>query len=403
MDPNDVLLKAAGEFGTPLYVYNADVICRQVSYFKEAFKDFPLQIRFAMKSNSNINILKLMLKEGVGLDTVSIPELYTGLQMGFRPDQIVFTPNLVDFQEIVEAVKLGADINIENLSNLEEVGKEYGSSKPCFIRLNPHIIAESQSKEVAEWHNQSKFGISLTQFDQLHEIVKKYGIKVDGIHIHSSHVIMETEIFLKGAAIIFELAENFPDLKYIDFGGGIKVPHYPGERVVDLVELGKALKPKYDDFCQKVDKKIEFWFEPGRFLVGESGTLLVQVKVLKTNGHVQFVGVDSGFNHLIRPMFYDSYHEILNLSNPGAKKEKYTIVGNLCEIDNFAKDRSLNEIREGDILAITHAGAYGYSMASQYNSRFRPAEVMISGDKMQVIRNRDSLDDLLRNQIEINI
>ena len=215
MDSKDVLLKAAEEFGTPLYIYNADVVRRQINYFKEAFKAYPLQIRFAMKSNSNINILKLMLKEGVGLDTVSIPELQTGLQMGFRPDQIVFTPNLVDFQEIVEAVKLGADINIENLSNLEKFGKEYGSSKSCFIRLNPHIIVESQSKAVTEWHNQSKFGISLTQFDKLHKIIKKYGIIVDGIHIHSSHVIMETDIFLKGAAIIFQLAENFSHLKYI--------------------------------------------------------------------------------------------------------------------------------------------------------------------------------------------
>ncbi len=403
MPYREYLLNAANKFGTPLYVYDADIILRQISYFKEAFKAFPLRIMFAMKSNSNINILKLMLKNGVGLDTVSILELQTGLQMGFSSEQIVFTPNLVDFNEIVEAVTLGADINIENLSNLEKFGKEYGSSKSCFIRLNPHIIAESKSKAVTEWHNQSKFGISLTQFDQLHKIIKKYGIIVDGIHIHSSHVIMETEIFLKGAAIIFQLAENFPHLKYIDFGGGIKVPHYSGERVVDLIELGKALKPKYDDFCRKIDKRIELWFEPGRFMVGESGTLLVQVKVLKTNGHVKFAGVDSGFSQLIRPMFYDAYHEIVNLSNPGGKQEVYTVVGNLCEIDNFAKDRFLNEIREGDILAITHAGAYGYSMASQYNSRFRPAEVMISGDKMQVIRKRDTLEDLLRNQIEINI
>jgi diaminopimelate decarboxylase len=164
-----------------------------------------------------------------------------------------------------------------------------------------------------------------------------------------------------------------------------------------------ALRPQYDAFCRKTGRKIELWFEPGRFLVGESGILLTQVKVLKTNGSVDFAGVDSGFNHLIRPMFYDSYHEILNISNPEGKLKRYTVVGNLCEIDNFAKNRPLNDIREGDILAITHAGGYGYSMASQYNSRFRPAEVMISGDSLQLIRKRDTLDDLLRNQIEINL
>ncbi len=396
------LLNAAKKFGTPLYFYDADIIRRQISYFQDAFRTFPVQIRYAMKSNSNISILKLMLKEGVGLDTVSIPEIQTGLLMGFQPEQIVFTPNLVDFNEIREAVKLGTSLNIENLSNLEKFGREYGSSKSCFIRLNPHIIAESQTEKVANWHNQSKFGISLNLFDKLHEIISKYGIVVDGIHLHSSHVIMKTEVFLKGAEIIFNLAQDFPHLKYIDFGGGIKVPHYAGEKVIDLKELGNALKPKYNAFCNKLGKKIELWFEPGRFLVGESGTLLTQVKVLKSNGLVDFAGVDSGFNHLIRPMFYDAYHEILNLSNPDAKKKKYTVVGNLCEIDNFAKNRLLNEIREGDILAITHAGGYGYSMVSQYNSRFRPAEAMVTGDKMQLIRERDTLDDLLRNQIEIS-
>ncbi len=398
----ELFLNAVKKFGTPLYVYDADIIRRQISYFKEAFSAFPLQVRYAMKSNSNISILKLMLNEGVGLDTVSVPEIQTGLLMGFQPEQIVFTPNLVDFNEIKEAVKLGTYINIENLSNLEKFGREYGSSRSCFIRLNPHIIAESQTKKVADWHSQSKFGISLTQFDKLHDIISRYGIMVDGIHLHSSHVIMKTEIFQKGAEIIFNLAEEFPNLKYIDFGGGIKVPHYEGEKVIDLKELGMALRPQYDAFCRKTGRKIELWFEPGRFLVGESGTLLTQVKVLKTNGPVDFAGVDSGFNHLIRPMFYDSYHEILNISNPEGKLKRYTVVGNLCEIDNFAKNRPLNEIREDDILAITHAGGYGYSMASQYNSRFRPAEVMISGDNLQLIRKRDTLDDLLRNQIEIN-
>lgn len=403
MFQKDPLLNAAKKFGTPLYVYDADVIRRQISYFREAFADFPLQIRYAMKSNSNISILKLMLREGVGLDTVSVPEIQVGLLMGFQPEQIVFTPNLVDFGEIKEAIKFGVPVNIENLSNLEKFGKEYGSSQSCFIRLNPHIIAESQKEKVNAWHNQSKFGISLKLFDKLHEIIKKYRIVVDGIHIHSSHVIMETEVFLKGAEIIFQLAEDFPDLKYIDFGGGIKVSHYPGDKVIDLKELGNALRPGYEAFCRKMGKKIELWFEPGRFLVGESGTLLTKVTVLKSNGVVNFAGVDSGFNHLIRPMFYDAYHEIVNLSKPKGKREKYTVVGNLCEIDNFAKNRSVNEISEGDILAILHAGGYGYSMASQYNSRYRPAEVMIMGGKMQLIRKRDTLDDFLRNQIEINL
>ena len=395
------LLEIAREFGTPLYVYDASVIKKQVTVFKKAFRQYPLQIRYAMKSNSNINILKLMRQEGLGLDTVSIPEIKIGLLAGFRPEQIVFTPNMVDFEEIVVAVDIGVYINIENLSNLEKFGKKYGSKKSCCLRLNPDIVTESESDKVEKWHSQSKFGIALSQMGELFEIVRKYNMSINGIHIHSSHVIMSPEVFLKGAKILFDLAEKFPELEYVDFGGGIKVAHQSDEKVIDINELGSAMKALYDEFCTRMNKKVQLWFEPGRYLVGESGYLLVDSKVLKTNGSKIFVGVDSGFSHLIRPMFYNAYHEIENLSNPSGELKKYNVVGNLCEIDNFAVDRTLNEVREGDFLVIRHTGAYGFCMSSQYNSRFRPAEVMILDGKPQLIRKREIIDDLLKNQVEI--
>lgn len=394
-------LEVAKKYGTPTYLYDASIIQKQISFFKKAFEDYPLHIRYAMKSNSNINILKLMLRNGLGLDTVSIPEIKIGMLAGFIPEQIVFTPNMVDFQEIIEAVEMGVQINIENLSNLKKFGERYGSEKSCCIRLNPDIVAESEKDKVEKWHSQSKFGISLSQIDELLGIVDKYSISIDGIHIHSSHVIMSPEVFLKGARIVFKLAENFPNLEYVDFGGGIKVAHQSSEKVINIMDLGKALKPLYKAFCLKMKREIQLWFEPGRFLVGESGLLLVQAKVLKTNGIIDFVGVDSGFSHLIRPMFYNAFHEIENISNPEGEQKKYNIVGNLCEIDNFAVDRILNEVVEGDFLAIRNAGAYGFCMSSQYNSRFRPAEVMIVDSKPHLIRRRDVLEDFLRNQVEI--
>ena len=394
------MLSAINQYKTPLYFYDTDTIRLQIKKFREAFKTFPLLIHYAMKANSNLQILKLMLKEGVSLDTVSLPEILTGLKVGFKSKQIVFTPNMVDFEEITEAVRFGVFINIENLSNLEKFGKKYGKSVPCCIRLNPQIISEMEGEKVRSWHEQSKFGISLNNFDRLKSIISKYSLRIEGLHIHSSHVIMNPEVFEKGVATIFQLAAGFPHLNYIDLGGGLNFPKPGKENILDIGTLSKGIQPYYNDLCRKSGKAIELWFEPGRFLVAESGILLVQVKVLKSNGEVNFVGVDSGFNHLIRPMLYQSYHPIINLSNPGGSVKTYNIVGNLCEIDNFAVKRELNEVREGDFLAILNAGAYGFSMSSRYNSRFRPAEVWLKDHRVECIRKRETLEDLFRNQVE---
>ncbi len=394
--------KMASTYGTPLYIYDADRIKQQVETFRKAFSEIDMRLFYAMKANSNLSVLKWMRFLGTGVDTVSANEVTLALRAGFRPENIVFTPNMVHFDEIKQAAKAGVFINIENLSNLEKLGKTYGNSVPCFIRLNPLLDDKAGENDVEAWHKQSKFGIALQQFHRVHELVDRYHIPVIGLHLHASHVIMSREVFLRGAHVIFELAKEFPGLNYLDFGGGLRPEEPDNPKVFDIFALAEAFREKFYQFQQETGRKLRLWFEPGRFLMRQAGYLLVQAEVIKNNGVVDFVGVNSGFNHLIRPMFYGSWHNIVNISNPDGEKKKYNVVGNLCEIDNFAIGRTLNKVREGDLLLIENAGAYGFSMSSHYNSRFKPAEVMIVNEKPVLVRERDTLDDLLRNQIEID-
>jgi len=418
LDPHDLCRR----FGTPLYVYDADIIKQQVKKFKTAFDTLPYKVMYAVKSCTNISIIKYMKLLGTGLDTVSIPEVHMGLSLGFNPRDIVFTPNVVDFKEIEEAVDSGVSINIENLQNLESFGKKYGSSYPVCVRLNPNMISEIESGkttgpdfasankehygdvsevQVSSWHNQSKFGISLTQFNRLLKLVEQYGLHINGLHLHSSHVILNNAVFEKGVKTLFTIARQFEHLEYIDFGGGIMVKHKPDDVVIELSDAGPVLKREYDTFCRETGKPITIWFEPGRFLMSEAGYLFAEAVVLKTNGWIDFVGTNTGFHHLIRPMMYNAYHSIENISNPKGLFKTYNIVGNLCEVDNLACDRELNEVRVKDLLMIKNAGAYGFAMSSNYNSRPKPAEVLIINGQAKLIRKRETYADLIRNQVEI--
>ncbi|MCP4692992.1 MAG: diaminopimelate decarboxylase [Desulfobacterales bacterium] len=390
-------------FGTPLFLYDADHIRGQVETFRKAFAGIEPRIKYACKALTNINILKLMKKLGVELDTVSISEVRLGLMAGFSPGEIIYTPTCIPFDEIEEAVTLGASINLDNVSVLEKFGRKYEGSIPVCIRLNPNITSGADADKVDWWHKQSKFGISLSLLETVKRIEAKYGMIINGIHIHSSSVIMSPEISLEGARTVFDIAMDFKNLEFIDFGGGIKVDVGDGAEVIDIFALGRAMETAFEDFSGKYGRRLALWFEPGRFLVGNSGTLLTTCAVVKTNDAAEFVGVNSGFNHLIRPMFYDAYHEILNVSNPRGKMKKYNVVGNLCEIDNFAVGRMINEVKEGDVIAIRSAGAYGYSMASSYNSRFKPAEALVYNGEAKLIRRRETFEDLTRALVEIDI
>lgn len=398
---NIAIEELAEKFGTPLYVYDADVIKEHLDRFRQGFSSVDLKVKYACKALTNMSVMKYLLKQGTGLDTVSVSEIQMGLTVGYQPSDIVFTPNCVDFSEIEEAVDLGVKINIENLSNLEKFGKKYGGKVPVCIRLNPQIAAQSNTDKVDWWHKQSKFGISLDQIENVKALESKYNMHVDGIHIHSSSVIMSPEIFINGAKAVFDIAMQFERLDFIDFGGGIKVDVGDGNEVIDVVELGKQLDVEFTSFCKKYGRRLQLWFEPGRFLVGNAGSLITTCVVRKRNGGTEFVGVDSGFNQLIRPMMYGAYHEIVNASNSQGEQQKYTVVGNICEIDNFAVDRMLPETNEGDLIVLKSAGAYGYSMASNYNSRFRPAEVFVVDGEAHLVRRRDNYEDLIRNQVVV--
>lgn len=394
--------KIAAEFGTPIYVYDADKIVNQLQSLKNAFSNQKIKIKYAAKALTNISILKLMKKHGAGVDVVSIQEAELAIKAGFKPKDILFTPNCVSFDEVIEAVDLGLMINIDNISILEQFGNKYHNTVPCCIRLNPHIMAGGNTK-ISTGHVDSKFGISIYQLPHLVRVVNTTGINVIGLHMHTGSDILDADVFLKVAEILFGIAQDFPDLKFIDFGSGFKVGYRENDITTNVYDLGVKLGKAFDSFCESYGRKLEMWFEPGKYLVSEAGHFVVKTNVIKTTPATVFVGVDSGLNHLIRPMMYDSYHEIVNVSNPKGTQRVYTVVGYICETDTFGWDRKLHEVREGDLLVIKNAGAYGFSMASNYNSRYRPAEVMVYNGKAHLIRARETMEDLMRGQVELEI
>jgi diaminopimelate decarboxylase len=385
-------------FDTPLYVYDAEVIDRQYARLKQAFSSCKTRINFACKALNNVKVMRHLHDLGACLDTVSIQEVWLGLKAGFTPEEIIYTPNCVSMEEIDLAVKEGVMINIDNISILEQFGLKYGNTVPICIRINPHVMAGGNIN-ISTGHIDSKFGISIYQMRHVDRVVKNTGLNVIGLHMHTGSDIVDVDIFLRAADILFEQAEHFPDLTFIDFGSGFKVPYKPDDHSTDIEELGEKLTARFKEFCSEYGRELELWFEPGKFLVSQAGTFLVKVNVLKQTTAAMFVGVDSGLNHLIRPMLYNGYHHITNVSNPEGALRLYTVVGYICETDTFGWDRKLNEVREGDILAFNNAGAYGMTMSSNYNSRFRPAEVLIKNGKAELIRRRENLDDILRNQI----
>ncbi len=396
------VLDICEEFGTPLYLYDADKIISQINKLHKAFEGINVKLKYAAKSLTNINILKLMRKQGVGLDVVSIQEARIGIKAGFEPKDIMYTPNCVSFEEIQMAVELGVTINIDNISILEQFGHVYHNTVPCCIRLNPHIMAGGNTK-ISTGHIDSKFGISVLQMRHLLRVVETNNINVVGLHIHTGSDILDAEVFLRGAQIVFDAAREFKDLQFLDFGSGFKVPYRQDDPTTDLNQVGSGLKDAVQNFCKEYGRDLEIWFEPGKYLVSEAGYLLVKTNVIKTTPATVFAGVDSGMNHLIRPMMYEAYHDMFNLSNPGGTSRVYTVVGYICETDTLGSDRKLHELREGDIIAIKNAGAYGYSMSNNYNSRFRPAEVLVINGEAKLIRKRENLEDILRNQVEIDI
>ena len=398
---NKDLLSISKKFGSPLYIYDANKIKNQYNRLASAFSNVSnLRIYYAAKALSNISILKFMRHLGSGLDTVSLQEVELGIIAGFEPNKIIFTPNGVSLDEIETVSKLGVQINIDNLSILEQFGNKNPEIPVC-VRINPHVNAGGNSN-ISVGHIDSKFGISIHQIPLLLRIIKNTKMNINGIHMHTGSDILDIEVFLYASEILFENALKFKNLEFIDFGSGFKVPYKKGDIETNIKELGEKLSLKFNNFCKLYGKKIDLAFEPGKFLVSESGHFITTVNSVKQTTSTVFAQVNSGFNHFIRPMFYNSYHDIKNISNSKGKKRFYSVVGYICETDTFANNREIEEISEGDLLVFKNAGAYCFTMSNNYNSRLKPAEVLWHKNKALLIRQREDFKDILNKQIELN-
>jgi diaminopimelate decarboxylase len=396
---NEQLRNIATEFGTPVYVYNANRITEQFQQLKQAFNSDKVSFFYACKALTNVSILKHIKSIGCKVDCSSINEAKLAVHAGFPSGDILYTSNGIAFDEIEEAVTLGININIDSLSNLEKFGKKYGHSYPVGIRLRPNIMAGGNLK-ISTGHDTSKFGIPIEQLSDIVRIMQQYQIHIAGLHVHTGSEIKDVAVFMKVTDVFFELVPHFPELQFLDLGGGFKVPYQDGEEGTDIQLLAKEILAFEQKIEQTYQRSFQVWFEPGKYLVSEAGYLITSVNVLKETSATTFAGVNSGFNHLIRPMFYEAYHRIRNISNEKGVLKNYTITGNICETDTFAWERPMNEIREGDVLVFDNAGAYGFEMASNFNSRYRPAEVMVKDGKPYLIRKREVFEDLLRNLVE---
>jgi diaminopimelate decarboxylase len=398
--PSETLIQLAQQYETPLYVYHAEKIKDQFERLKAAFRHSDTVFFYACKALTNINILRYIRDIGANVDCSSINEVKLALHAGFPPSRILYTSNGIAFSEIAEAKNLGVIINIDSLSNLDKFGKAFGHDYPVGIRLRPNILAGGNLK-ISTGHDKSKFGIPVDRIDQVLAVVRKHNMLVRDLHIHTGSEIQDVDVFIRGIEILFDLTHHFPELQFIDLGGGFKVISRPGDKETDISLLAEKITAALAKHPYRNGKPLQVWFEPGKFMVSEAGYFITRVNVIKETSAATFVSVDSGFNHLIRPMFYDAYHPIENVSNPQGPVKNYSVVGNICETDTFAWDRPLNEVREGDYLVFRNAGAYGFEMSSNFNSRLKPAEVMMMDGQSRLIRKRDEFEDLLRNQLEL--
>ena len=395
------LNKAASTYGTPLYVYHGEKIEAQYQNLLNHFSTKSTRFFYACKSLTNIHILNLVKNAGCNIDCSSINEVKLAIHVGFDVENILYTSNSIAFEEIKEAVSLGVHVNIDSLSNLEKFGAAFGGRYPVGIRIRPDILAGGNLK-ISTGHDKSKFGIPYTEKEALKNIQKKYGINISALHIHTGSEIKDVAVFLQSATVFENLLPDFPTVNILDFGGGFKVPYMPEEKGTDITLLGAEVNKIMEKLSAKMGRNLTAWFEPGKYLVSEAGYFITQVNVLKKSGDIEFAGINSGLNHLIRPMFYDAYHHIVNISSPNKEEKKYAVVGNICETDTFAWDRPIASIEEGDYLVFFNAGAYGYEMSSNYNARFKPAQVLYKNGKASLISRADTFEDLLNLQIPLS-
>ncbi len=370
-------------YPTPLYVYELDRIKFRYQQLVDLFSSQNVKVHYAVKANFNPHIVQFINKLGAGIDTVSPTEIKLALQLGVKKEDIIFTANNLTNEEIREAGESGVLFNLGSTSELERYGQIFPNTKVC-LRFNPDVIAGSHTK-IQTGGPLSKFGILLDHVEEVKAICAKHGLSVVGIHKHTGSGIKDQSAYLQAVDNLLAIItpENFPDVEFTDFGGGLFIPYSPDEQEYDYDRFASTICERLAKLHESYGKKLNLYFEPGKFLVAESGNLLIQVNTIKDNNGHLIAGTNSGFNHLARPVMYDAYHHITNVSNPNGEIKSYDIVGNICETgDNFASGRELPEIREGDYLLIHNAGAYCFSMASNYNLRSLPTEICLTGEEV---------------------
>ncbi|HEX7927965.1 MAG TPA: diaminopimelate decarboxylase [bacterium] len=390
----------AKEFGTPLYVYEEAVIREQAQVLRKAFAKAAPDFHFAMKANNNPALLRILLEEGMGIDAVAPFEVRLALEVGFPAAKVLFTGANVTEDELRYCLEQGVTVNVGSLTELERFGRLAPGGRVA-VRVNPHVGA-GHHHHVITGGKDSKFGIYVTQVAAIREAVQRHRLQLVGVHMHIGSGILKTDDMLEAMQIMLDAARQFPGLEFVDFGGGFGIPYRPGQKPLALDELGSAMAEYFDDFRKTHGSGVRMKLEPGRFLVAEAGTLLARVTSVKSTPAHTFVGTDSGFNHLIRPAFYGSYHEIANASAMAADPKAVVVAGNICESgDVFTQnadgpeDRNIPNPEVGHLLAICDAGAYGMVLSSQYNMRPRPPEVLVANGKARVIRRRETYEDVV--------
>lgn len=396
---NRILTELAGKYGTPLFVYDGDTVIERYHDLFRFISWRRLKIQYALKANYNPGILALLRDAGAGIDAVSPAEVELALALGFPKERIIYTANNMTDAEFDRVYRTGVLMNIGSLSRLRKISRNYPGMRLC-LRFNPDVC-DGDSIHTMTAGALTKFGILLDDIEIVKTLVKEGDLHIVGLHEHTGSGLQHAESVLKSMDKLMSVAtkENFPELEMLDFGGGFKVPYKPGEAEIDYPDMGKKITEKFAAFCQSYGKELDMLFEPGKFLVAQCGTLVVEVNTIKNNRERLIAGCNSGFPQLIRPMLYGAYHQIDNLSNPDGARKVYDVCGNICETgDRFAEQRELPEIREYDLLAIRNAGAYCYSMGGVYNLRTMPGEVVWHDGKVYALRRRTN-DDELVNQI----
>lgn len=397
------LLACADAHGTPTYVYFEETIVRQISTLKQHLEGLPLRLLYAMKANHSLPVMQTMLREGLGIDAVSPAELVYALEIGFPVDRVLFSANNMTDEEMHYATKRGVMLNVGELSRLEAFGEAYPGSSVC-VRLNGQVGA-GHHEHVITAGDKSKFGIPVEQVDTIHAIARKHDLTIVGLHQHIGSGIMDTETLWQAISVILDASSSFKDLRFINVGGGLGIPYRPDEQALDMSSFDQLIVEPLKAFIEShPSEDLAIWFEPGRFFTAQCGVLLARVNTVKEGTVRTFAGTDSGMNHLVRPAMYGSYHHVVNLSNPEGPLRTYDVVGNICESsDFFAKDRKVEELREGDIIGVLDAGAYGMSMTTTYNMRSEPAEVWIRADgSARLVRPRRTVEEMVADAMSVS-